>query len=288
MDPDLTVIDAAAMNFAPAAGSPGINAARETALWEDQPATPQWQYVHPMCVQPRTAVGEADSGAFEYGLPAGTLTCGAGNPAVARLASLELHSPYATEGAAIEGVVRLTSPADGLGLPVALSSDLPALAESGTLFIPGGESAASFSAPTPVVEARTERWLRAEFGGEQRTVTVILLPKNVEPAKLVSISGDGRFVTPGQPVALTLTLDRPAQPGGVRIALATSNPDVGRTPESITIPESASSAEFQVEALHTNTSMPLAVSASADSGPALRYVLWVIPEGRPARTPRPA
>jgi hypothetical protein len=67
VDPEMKLVNAAAHNYAPAAGSPAIDAARGTGEWEGKPVTPEWQYVRPGCVQTRRAKGMMDAGAIETG-----------------------------------------------------------------------------------------------------------------------------------------------------------------------------------------------------------------------------
>ena len=188
LDPEMRFVDASAHNYALAAGSPAINAAKDPGLWEDKPAVPEWQYVHPQCVQARTAVAAMDAGAFEYGVALTGPKCGTAPAPVARLSGVPMDREEVMSGEAAEGWVTLTSPADMPGLPVAIDSDSPAVQISGTLLVPGGEIEAKFHAPTQRVTERSEALVRAQFGDEQRTAKLILLPPVIQMAKLASIS----------------------------------------------------------------------------------------------------
>ena len=55
-------------NFRLAAGSPGIDSGVQLGIVDGYSLQPEFQYVHPMCFEPRTIAGTAiDAGAFEFG-----------------------------------------------------------------------------------------------------------------------------------------------------------------------------------------------------------------------------
>lgn len=85
LDPSMRFVNAAGFDFTPSAGSPAIDAAGETVIWNDRPAAPEVQYAHPTCVQTRTPAGPVDSGAIEAGSAPVTPVCGVTRPAFGRL-----------------------------------------------------------------------------------------------------------------------------------------------------------------------------------------------------------
>ncbi len=286
LDPEMQFVDASAHNYALAPGSPAINAAKDSGLWEDKPAVPEWQYVHPQCVQARTAVAAIDAGAFEYGLAQTGPKCGTAPAPVARLSGVRLDPVELMSGEAAEGWVTLTSPADMPGLPVAIDSDSPALQLSGTVLVPGGEIEAKFRAPTLKVTQRVEALVRAQFGDEQRTAKLVLLPQVVRMAKLASITARTPFVAGGQNLILTLTLDSPAQPGGAKVTLTASDASLAQTPNVVVVLENQMSAQVEIATMRVETSRPLVVWAAAGSGDPVRLVVWVMPPDSSPRTPR--
>jgi len=286
LDPDMTFVNASAHNYALAAGSPAINTAKDPGLWEDKPAVPEWQYVHPQCVQARTAVAAMDAGAFEFGLTLTGPKCGTALAPVARLSGVRMDREEVVSGEATEGWVTLTSPADMPGLPVAIDSDSPAVQIGGTLLVPGGEIEAKFHASTRRVTERSEALVRAQFGDEQRTAKLVLLPQVVQMAKLASIVAGTRFVAGGQNFVLTLTLDSPAQPGGAKVTLTASDSSLAQAPGEVIVLENELSAQVEITTMSVEASRPLVVTGSAESGDPVKLVLWVMPPDSSPRTPR--
>ena len=286
LDPEMRFVDAAAHNYALTAASPAINAARDPGVWDDKPAVPEWQYVHPQCVQARIAVAAMDAGAFEYGLAPSGPKCGTAPAPVARLGGVRLDREEVRSGEVAQGWVTLTSPADMPGLPVAVDSDSPAVQISGTLLVPGGEIEAKFDAPTQIVTERSEALVRAQFGDEQKTAKLVLLPKEIPLAKLASIAAGTRFVAGGKSFVATVTLDKPAQSGGAKVTLTTSSVSLAHVPGEVIVPENARSAEVEIMTTTVGASRSLVVTAAAESGDPVRLVMWVMPPEPSPRTPR--
>jgi hypothetical protein len=286
LDPEMRFVNAGAYNYTLTAASPAINAAKDPGVWDDKPAVPEWQYVHPQCVQARTAVAAMDAGAFEYGLAPSGPRCGTAPAPVARLSGVRLDREEVVSGELAQGWVTLTSPADMPGLPVAVDSDSPALQISGTLLVPGGEIEAKFDAPTQTVAGRSEALVRAQFGDEQKTAKLVLLPKGIQMAKLASIAAGSRSVAGGKSFVVTVTLDVPAQPGGAKVTLTTSATSLAQVPGEVIVPENAQSTEVEIMTTTVGVSRSLVVTAAAESGDPVHLVMWVVPPDSSPRTPR--
>lgn len=79
-DLEMRFVNAAAHNYALAAGSPAVDAANGAGEWEGKPVKPEWQYVSPGCIQTRQANGSMDAGAIESGRNDAPAVCTAQSP----------------------------------------------------------------------------------------------------------------------------------------------------------------------------------------------------------------
>ena len=112
--------------------------------------------------------------------------------------------------------------------------------------VPAGAASATFTATSPAVTAAPVNGtasITATFGGQSvsASVTVAPLPVLTGQLQLSAASIQAHTAATG-----TVTLNGPAQPGGAKVGLSTSNAGIASVPDSITIPANATSGSFTI------------------------------------------
>ncbi|HJX26906.1 MAG TPA: hypothetical protein VJ885_03260, partial [Thermoanaerobaculia bacterium] len=140
------------------------------------------------------------------------------------------------------GKVTLSGKAPAGGLMVQLTNTNPAASVPASVTVPAGATFASFPVTAPVVTTLQTGTVDASFGGITKSVTL-----KVRPIGLVSLTLNlNPVVGPGS-VTGTVTLECPAAPGNVTVALSSSTTAVARPAvASVTIPAGSSTATFTV------------------------------------------
>lgn len=155
------------------------------------------------------------------------------------LSSLVLNPPTVIAGAPSQGTVTLSGPAPAGGVVVNLSSSATNRATvPPTVTIPAGATSATF--PIQTIPAQTGAVvISANVGGVNLTATLNLV-------RLVSLVVNPPQVGPGQQATGTLALSGPVPTAAV-VNLSSSNLQLARVPQSVTIPPNAPAFNFPIQ-----------------------------------------
>ncbi|MFN7131011.1 MAG: thrombospondin type 3 repeat-containing protein, partial [Myxococcales bacterium] len=104
--------------------------------------------------------------------------------------------------------------------------------------------------------------LTADLNGQTATSTVRVLGLNEAPTTL-NMTPKTVTVAPGLTATLTLTIDVPAQSGGLTVDLALTPPAAGTVPATVTIPENQTSVTFVLTAGANEATAQLTATAGA-------------------------
>lgn len=145
-------------------------------------------------------------------------------------------------GSAI-GSVRLDKPAPEGGVKVFLSSDDGwLLSLPSWVVVPEGSDFATFDVSGGWAESNSIATIRAELGGVVTARVTIL----AVPAYLAGVDLNPSEIEAGLPSRGMVRLEGVAPAGGATITLFSSNPDVLQVPQTVTIPEGAVKAWFDI------------------------------------------
>jgi len=155
------------------------------------------------------------------------------------LSSLVVNPATVIAGTRSQGTVTLSGPAPAGGLIVNLSSSATNRATvPPTVAIPPGSTSATF--PIQTLPAQTGAVvIGASVGGVSLNATLNLV-------RLVSLTINPPQVGPGQQATGTLALSGPA-PTAVAVNLSSSNLQLARVPQSVTIPPNAPVFNFPIQ-----------------------------------------
>lgn len=158
------------------------------------------------------------------------------------LASLAVSASTLHPGGTVTGTVTLTGPAPAGGIPIRLTSDLPALlTPPATVTVLAGQSAVTFPLTAPQSTLSRSVEITANGPGGSAKITV-----RVAVPELLSLTFDTSRFVPGTRVTGTVTLAEPAPPGGASVDLFLG--DLGFTqPEHVIVPEGSVRASFPIQ-----------------------------------------
>jgi hypothetical protein len=155
------------------------------------------------------------------------------------LSSLVVNPPTVIAGTPSQGTVTLSGPAPAGGLVVNLSTSATNRATvPPTVVIPSGSTSATF--PIQTIPAQTGAvTINASLGGVNMTATLNLV-------RLISLVINPPQVGPGQQATGTLALSGPV-PAAAVVNLSSSNLQLARVPQSVTIPPNAPAFNFPIQ-----------------------------------------
>ena len=104
--------------------------------------------------------------------------------------------------------------------------------------------------------------LLRQFRTQVLFTLLLLLPVTAAAVNLSSFTLKPTTVVQGTPSVGTVTLDGPAPPGGATVALTSLNPAVASVPDSVTVPEGATSAQVLVDTMAVTTPTMVTIQAS--------------------------
>lgn len=179
---------------------------------------------------------------------------------VTMLAGLVFSQSRVEGGQPVIATVALTGPAPAPELPIQiLSGSLDLLDMPTEVRIPGGETSVSFAVNTRAVAALTPVTLTVEGLSGRATATLVLEPG---AGTVTRLALDPAVLTGGQATRATFTVSRPAPPGGARIAVASDRPDLVPLPESVVVPEGATSLVLPLATFGVGAETSVQLSAS--------------------------
>lgn len=173
-----------------------------------------------------------------------------------RIQSLSLSANPVTGGTSLTGTVTLNGAAPPYGAQVALSSGSAAVSLPPVTVVPGSTTA-NFTINTSVVQVVTPVVITASYNGSSQAGLTVNPPLPTP----VSIGFSANPVVGGTPVTGTVTLNVPAWPGDVTVALTSSNA-AAPVPASVLIPAGSISAVFPVSTTAVTGRQVAQVSAS--------------------------
>jgi len=164
-------------------------------------------------------------------------------------------------GNTVTGTVELSLPAPEGGAIVRVASDQNKVATvDWKVFVPAGETTATFPITTfPVSKVTTVR-LRAAYPGPTRYATLVVNP----PFVLSSLSLSRSSIKGGGVLFGTVTMARPASVD-TQVDLSSSMPGVASVPSTVTIPAGASSVSFNITTSAVTATKNVAITASYQS-----------------------
>jgi hypothetical protein len=158
------------------------------------------------------------------------------------------------------GKATLSGPAPSGGLTVTLTESSPFVEVPPTVFIPAGESFATFTATTSVVTQNETASVQGRIGTVRKTGVIYLFPTTLASLDMNPTTVVGGLVSTG-----TANLALAAPQGGANVLLATSNPSVATVPAMITVPAGQLSKSFQITTFPVASSVNVSITASRNS-----------------------
>ncbi len=186
---------------------------------------------------------------------------------------MSVNIPFISSGQSFTGTVTLSTGALLGGATVALTSDTPGVAAvPASIVIPFGATTATFTGIAGAVTAATPVTMTASFNGTSRTGVLDVLPGAVLAIPSFSLNPYS-MIGPGVVTTGTVTLNQPAQAGGVVISIA-SNSTAAKIPATIAIPAGQTSASFSVQGNGVNATTNVILTASYAGGLAPLGPVW--------------
>ena len=169
--------------------------------------------------------------------------------------SLALSSSFAIGGSNVNLRLTLDKSAPVGGLPILLQSSSSVVGLPNIASVPGGESAATFLISTKAVDVPTVVQIGV-LPGINQAVTL-----TVNPSVMSSLTIAPATVPSGQIAIGTVTLNGPAGPSGMKVALSSSS-SAAAVPASVTVSPGQSSATFQVSTTGVSALTTAAITAT--------------------------
>jgi trimeric autotransporter adhesin len=171
------------------------------------------------------------------------------------IAALEMEDSIAGgQTASLRATLNAAVPSSGL--PVTITSNNSAVPSPGEVSGIGGSNSVTYRIPTNPVAARQTVELTVARGSP-RTISFVLLP--AAPV-ISSFVASPTIARPGQPVTLTVVLDR--SPAGRGIVVGFTVPPEMSMPTSVFIPAGTTTATVQAMPLRLVTSTTVSIRAS--------------------------
>ena len=171
-------------------------------------------------------------------------------------------------GSSSTGTVTMTGPAPAGGTVVEVSSDSSYLNVPGLLSIPAGSTSTTFTIGTTSPSVTTNATITAYALGPK--VTCVLTVRAPSPT---SLSLAPSTVVGGLGSVGTVTLNGQAGKGGLVVALKSSSPSAS-TPASVTVPQGANLATFNIATSSVSSGVSVTITASTpDSSAAATLAL---------------
>lgn len=183
---------------------------------------------------------------------------GMGAATSARFSSVLFERPMVPSGARARLEVRFTGAVEE-ETTLRLQSAERGVVVPPTLTIEPGSDRASVIVALPEVSAQRTIRVSATHDAMTKTASVVVAPRSVG---LKEIRFAERSVTGGSATKGTVRLDAPAPRGGYNVLLRSSS-KVVRVPDSVRVPEGASSAGFTVTTTAVRAPEPATITASA-------------------------
>lgn len=157
------------------------------------------------------------------------------------------------------GKVTLTAKAPAGGIVVLLTSTNPVAVVPASVTVPAGSGSATFPITAPAVASSQSGTVTASYGGASRSAGL-----TVRPIGVASLALSPNPVTGPASVSGTVTLECPAAPGAVTVALSSTSTGVARPDvPSLTIPAGATQGTFTVTTVDVSVQSFATIRAAA-------------------------
>lgn len=176
----------------------------------------------------------------------------------ADVASLSINPSSVPSGYPALGTVTLTGPAPSGGQWVSLSSDSSSVMVLPQVLVPEGTTSAMFSLVTGSVTTDTTAFLTAATGATARSASLTVNA----PVPVDAITLTPSTISSGAQTELTVTLQRPASPGGTAVQLTSSQPSLLALPLRLFIPGGSQSFSLMSAPITGNTTVTVTASAA--------------------------
>lgn len=181
-------------------------------------------------------------------------------PSGPALSALALTPPTFAGGCQTStGKVTLTGPAPAGGAVVTITDTNPAAGMPASVTVPAGATTAKLTITGAAVSAKQSGTVTASYGGASKSGTV-----KVRPVGVASLTLSPNPVAGPNSVAGTVTLECPAAPGSITVALTSSNAAVAGTVPSLTIPAGFTTGTFTVTAADVSVASSANIKAVAN------------------------
>ncbi|MFN0122723.1 MAG: TIGR03790 family protein, partial [Blastocatellia bacterium] len=158
-------------------------------------------------------------------------------------ASISFAPQFMVGGNAINGTIRLATPAPADGLRINLGSTHPGTATApASVFVPAGQTETTFQLTTTEVTASQAAIVDATWPGGALANTVGVVPV------LASLFVHPRVIKSGTTVKGTIYLYEEAPVGGALVTLTSDRPDALEAPAPVLIPAAQYKAQFTITA----------------------------------------
>ena len=175
-----------------------------------------------------------------------------------------VNIPFVSSGQPFTGTVTLSAGALLGGATITLASDTPGVAAvPASITIPFGSTTGSFTGMAGPVAGPATVTITAAFNGIARTGTLSVLPGPVLSVNFTL--SPYAMVGPGVVTTGTISLNQPAPPGGVTVAL-TSNSSAAKLPATATVAAGQTSASFSVQGNSVSATTPVVLTATYSGG----------------------
>jgi uncharacterized repeat protein (TIGR03803 family) len=175
--------------------------------------------------------------------------------------SVTLSASSVAGGTSVTATVMLDSPAPNGGAVVALTSSAPAAASvPASVSITKGKTTKTFTVTTVGAASATTVTISATYDGTTATAQLTVNP--APPAAVSGLAVNPKGVVGGNPSNATVTLDRPAQAGGVLVTMTSSMPSVVAN-TSVLVPAGSSSATVALSTSAVSATTSATITATA-------------------------
>lgn len=172
------------------------------------------------------------------------------------LSSISVSPSPVLGGQSAVGTVTLNGTAGSVGVVVTLQSSDAVAVVPRSVTVPAGATFTTFAISTTVVGAQHVVTISGSEGGQSPTATLI-----VDPPTPAALSLSPATVLGGGTSTGTLTLNGPAGPTGVTVALSSNTPSA-TVPASVNVVPGSSTATFTVSTTGVNTGTKAVITAS--------------------------
>jgi hypothetical protein len=184
-------------------------------------------------------------------------------PSAIQPIALTLSPTSLIGGASSLGTVMLNAPAPVGGLSVALGSNTSFATLPASLFVPAGQSNASFTVSTTPVTSQTTANITATLNGGSVGANLTINPSVTGGLQILQFTLDPKnTLETGEQADGTIVLSAKAPTGGVTILLNSSNPAALSCPATVTVPAGQKKIEFKLMAGVVSQATPVTIHAT--------------------------